>query len=104
MNKNRIIAYVAILLLILLISIPSVIKTINKHNERLVGVTTGKIVEQAKNCYYNESCVGDKITLAELYEKTGLLELTNPITKKVYDPESYVDVTNNFTFVEKKSD
>lgn len=101
MNKNKIIIYITILILILMISIPSVIKTINIHNKRLEKVTTGKIIEMAKKCYYNESCVEDKITLAELYEKTDLKELTNPITKKVYNSLSYVDVENNFSFVEK---
>ena len=102
MSKNRIILYITILLIILIISVPSAIKTINRHNERLIGVAIGEIVEKAKNCYYNESCVGDRITLAELYEKTDLVELTNPITKKIYNPESYVDVNDNFNFIEIK--
>lgn len=102
MNRNRIIFYITILLIIFMLSVPSVMKTIDKHNERLLGVTIGEIVEKAKSCYYNESCVGDTITLAELYEKTDLIELTNPITKKIYNSESYVDVNDNFNFVEIK--
>ena len=101
MNKNKIIVYGTILLLILLIAIPSVLKTIQIHEERLLEVTTKKIVEAAKKCYYHESCVENQITLAELYEKTDLKELTNPVTKMVYNPNSYVDVQNSFMFVEK---
>ena len=101
MDKNRIIMYVTTLLLILLISIPAVIKAINKHNDRLVAVAVGEIIVEAKNCYYNESCIGDTITLSELYEKTSLREVINPITKKFYNPDSYVDVKNNLIFIEK---
>jgi len=102
MNKNKIIFYVTIAIILLLIAIPSIIKTINTHNNRLIEATTKKIVEAAKNCYYNESCINDTITLQELYEKTDLKDLVNPITKKKYNTDSYVDVKNNFEFVEKE--
>ena len=101
MSKNRIVVYVTILLFILLIAIPTLYKTFKRHNNRLLGATTKKIIEKAKDCYYNESCIEDKITLQELYEKTDLKELTNPITKKIYNPESYVLVSKNFKFIEK---
>jgi len=102
MNKNKIIFYVTIAIILLLIAITSIIKTINTHNNRLIEATTKKIVEAAKNCYYNESCINDTITLQELYEKTDLKDLVNPITKKKYNTDSYVDVKNNFEFVEKE--
>lgn len=101
MSKNRMIIYVSILLFILMIAVPTLYKTNKRHNGRLIGVATKKIVEAAKDCYYNESCVEDKITLNELYEKTDLKELTNPITKKIYHPESYIVVSENFKFIEK---
>lgn len=101
MNKNSIIIYTTILLILLLIAIPSVQKTIQIHQNRLLLVTEKKIIEAAKKCYYNDSCVTDEITLAELYEKTDLKELTNPVTNKVYSSSSYVDVQNHFAFVEK---
>lgn len=102
MNKNKVIFYVTIVIILLLIAIPSIVKTINTHNDRLVEATTKKIVDAAKNCYYTESCVNDTITLQELYEKTELKDLVNPITKKKYNLESYVDVKTDFTFVEKE--
>ncbi len=101
MNKNKIIIYCTVLFLILLISVPSIVKTIKKHNERLMNVVTKKIVETAKNCYYNESCINNEITLKELYEKTDLEEMINPLTKKIYNEESYVIVSEEFRFVEK---
>lgn len=98
MNKKWI--YATILILILMIAIPSTYKVIHTHYGRLQKNTIKKIEEAAKDCYYNNSCVEEKITLAEIYEKTGLATMSNPITKKVYNEKSYVDVTNNFTFVE----
>lgn len=102
MHKNKIIIYGTILIIILLISIPSTIKTVKKHNDRLESVVEKKIIETAQNCYYNDSCVNETITLAELYEKMNLEEMTNPITKQIYNENSYVDVKDNFKFVEIK--
>lgn len=62
--------------------------------------TIKKIEETAKDCYYNNSCVEDRIPLSELYEKTGLTQQNNPITKKVYNESSYVSVKDNFLFIE----
>ncbi len=101
MKKNRTVIYVTILIIIALIVIPSTYKVIKKHNNRLLENTTKKIIEAARDCYYNNSCVEDKITLKEIYEKTGLKTMSNPITKKIYSEESYVDVINDFTFIEK---
>lgn len=101
MNKNRIIIYATLVLAILLIAVPSTIKVVEKHNERLLKNTIKKIEEAAKDCYYNDSCVEEYITLEELYEKTSLELLSNPITKKVYSVDSYVNVKENFKFIEK---
>jgi hypothetical protein len=101
MNKNKVILYVTIIILVFLISIPTTIKVMNKHNEYLTSVVVEEIVWAAKDCYYNESCVDDEITLKELYEKTSLEEQTNPVTKKKYNETSFVLVSDNFKFVER---
>ena len=98
MNKKWL--YTTTLLLILILAIPSTYKVIHRHNERMLKTVTKKIEETAKNCYYNNSCVEEKITLSEIYEKTGLPTMSNPMTKKVYNEKSYVDVKNNFQFIE----
>lgn len=98
MNRKWI--YTTILLLILLIAVPSTYKVFHTHNERMRMNTIKKIEEAAEDCYYNDSCIEEKITLAEIYEKTGLQTMSNPITKKVYNEASYVDVQNNFKFIE----
>lgn len=99
--KNKIIIYATILIIILLIAIPSTYKVIQKHNDRLLKNTIQKITEKAKDCYYNKSCVEDQITLKELYDKTGLTPMSNPLTKKLYNETSYVSVKDNFTFIEQ---
>ncbi len=101
MSKNKILIYATMLIIILTIAIPSTYKVIKKHNDRMLTYTTKKIIEAAKDCYYNESCVENEITLKEIYEKTSLNTMSNPITKKIYSEESYVDVERNFTFIEK---
>lgn len=102
MNKNKIIIYGTILFILLVIAIPSTYKVIKKHQDRLLRNTVQKIVETAKDCYYNASCVDDKITLEELYEKTDLERMSNPITKEVFHESSYVLVSENFKFYDKK--
>jgi hypothetical protein len=101
MDKNKVIMYATIVIVILMIAIPSTIKVINTHKERLTSVVVKEIVWKAKDCYYNDSCVDDKITLKELYEKTDLQEEINPVTKKKYDEDSYVLVSEDFSFVER---
>lgn len=100
MGKNKLWIYFTIVVIVLLIAIPSTYKVITKHNERMLKNTTQKIIEAAKDCYYNNSCVNNEITLEELYEKTGLSIMNNPVTKKIYNEKSYVSVKENFRFVE----
>lgn len=100
MGNNKIWVYGTCLILLLLIGIPSTYKVITKHNERMLKYTTQKIVEAAKDCYYNNSCVKEQITLEEIYEKTGLVEMHNPVSKKIYNKNSYVSVKDNFKFIE----
>ncbi len=101
MGKNKIWIYSTILIVLILIALPSTYKVIRIHKDRLLKNTIQRITEAAKDCYYNNSCVGNEITLEELYEKTGLIEMNNPITKKKYNKNSYVLVNEDFKFIEK---
>lgn len=100
MKKNRIWIYFTIIMIVLFIAIPSTYKVVKKHNDRMLRNTVQTIIEAAKDCYYNESCVEEEITLEELYEKTGLPLMSNPVSKKIYNEKSYVNVKDNFQFVE----
>ena len=71
MTKNKIIIYTSLLIIVSVVLITSGIKVSKIHDNRLLEVTTNKIVDTAKKCYYNNSCIDDKITLNELYEKMG---------------------------------
>ena len=101
--KNKITLYLTALLLCLFIAIPSTNKVIKKHNTRLLENTIKRIEEAAKYCYYNDSCVEEQITLEELYEKTSLPRMNNPVTKEVYNEKSYIQVKENFKFYEIKN-
>ncbi len=100
MKKNKIYIYGTILIVLVLILVPSLAKVVKKHQDYLLQNTIKTITETAKDCYYNDSCVGDIIYLSELYEKTSLTTMSNPLTKKIYSENSYIDVKNDFTFVE----
>ena len=99
MSKNKIFIYFLVLVICLLIAVPSTYKVVKKHNERMLKNTIETIVEAAKDCYYNDSCVDEVITLKELYEKTGLDTMYNPISKRIYNEDSYVNVSEDFKFV-----
>lgn len=100
MTKNKIIFYLTLIAILLIIALPTTYKVIKKHQDRLLKITIKQIEETAKDCYYNSSCIENEITLKELYEKTDLPRMSNPITKMVYSESSYVSVNDNFKFYE----
>lgn len=103
MSRNKIIINVTILAIVIIILIPTVYKIINKHNERLLLVTTKRIEEAAKDCYLDDICLDEKITLQELYNNNYLEQENNPITKEYYNELSYVlRQDNTYTFMEVK--
>lgn len=99
MNINKTIFSLTIICCILIIGIPTVFKIINQNHDNLYKVVSKNIEESARRCYIDEKCKEDKITLKMLYEREYLLEeMYDPISKIVYNYESYVDVNNKFTF------
>ena len=103
MNTNRIVLTFSIIIIVLVISIPTIYKVVNNHYDNLVKVTESKIIEEAKKCYYEEKCSGDIITLKELYDLEYLEEVSNPITKEFYNEDSYVEYKADiFKFIEKE--
>lgn len=102
MTKNKTLIYISLIIVFSAIIITTFLKVNQIHESRMLEVTTKKIVDTAKKCYYNNSCVNNQITLNELYDKMGLQLQTNPVTKKVYNENSYVVVNENFKFVEEK--
>ena len=100
MNTSKITVIGSIIVIILIISIPTIYKVVNMHQKNLYRVVEEKIIESAKKCYYENVCEGPNITLELLYEKNYLEEVSNPVTKEVYNKDSYVKVEGNtFAFV-----
>ena len=68
-------------------------KVKQNHNDKLYLVVHKKIKEQAKECFVKKECEG-RITLLDLYEKSYLDTVINPVTKENMDENiclEYID-------------
>ena len=95
MKSNKIIVISSIIIIILIIAIPTTYKVIKNHNQNLYKVVEDKIIEKAKECYYDQKCLEDKITLKELYDNKYLDKMSDPITKEYYNENSYIERKDN---------
>ncbi len=95
MKTNKIIVISSIIIIILIIGIPTTYKVIKNHNQNLSKVVEDKIIEKAKECYYDKKCLNEKITLKELYDNKYLAKISDPISKEYYNENSYVERKNN---------
>ena len=101
MNISRITVITTIISIILLLTVPTFYKIIKNHNDNLYRVVEGKIISRAEQCFYDEKCSENEITLKELYEKDYLEEISNPVTKEYYNENSYVlRNKTDFKFIE----
>ena len=76
-----------------MILFPTIYKVVVRHNDNLIKVVEEEFLYQARNCYNEDKCLDKKVYLKELYEKGYLKDkLTNPINKKYYSEESFVDL------------
>ena len=94
MNRNKFIINVTVIGIVLIIIIPTTYTIIKNYNNRLITVTTKRIIEAAEKCVKEEKCDNKEITLKELYEKKYLKKESNPITKEYYNENSYIKVEN----------
>lgn len=94
MNNKKVII-LTLFTIIGIIVLPTIYKVYNRHNNNLIKVVEKEILYQAKLCYKEEKCE-TKVLLKDLYTNNYLKEkLSNPITKKYYNEESFVDLTTN---------
>ena len=101
MNRNKVIIYITIVALVLIILIPTTMKIVKKHNNRMISVTHKRIEEATRECYLDGKCMDEKTTLKKLYENDYLKKESDPITKEYYNEESYVERKGKtFNFVE----
>ena len=100
MNTNKKIIYVTIAILIILILIPTIYKVVKNHENALYKVVNKKVIETAITCKNQGFCTNEKITLKELYELEMLEEVNDPVTKQIYNQDSYVvKEDNQYIFV-----
>lgn len=94
MKKNKIISYTFFIVLGMIV-VPTIYKIYTNHNNNLERVVKEEFLYQAKICYKEEKCT-NKVFLKDLYENEYLTEkLTNPLNKKYYEDNSYVDIAKN---------
>ena len=84
-----------ICLIILLIGGFTTYKVIKKHNDNLMLVSEKRITEAASRCFNEDKCEGNKVTLKELYNKKYLEQEINPLTKEIYNENSYITKEEN---------
>ena len=77
MTTNKITIIGSIIVVLLVISIPTIYKVVKSHQDNLYQV------------------VEEKIYLENLYDLEYLDQVSNPITKENYNVKSYVLVNNN---------
>lgn len=78
-----------------MIVLPTIYKIYTNHNNNLIKVVEQEFLYQARICYKQAKCE-NKVYLKDLYENNYLIEkLTNPLNKKYYDENSYIDLEKN---------
>lgn len=101
MSRNKIIINFTVAAIVLIILIPTIYNIAKKHNDRVISVTEKRIQEAANNCYLDNICLNEKITLKELYDNKYLEKESNPITKEYYNETCYVIRKNGkYKFIE----
>ena len=79
--------------LIILFMVVAGYKAEKNHLDKLALVAHLKIKETARECYLKGDCEG-QITLQDLYDKTGLAPMIDPVTKEDMDKHlclKYID-------------
>ena len=92
-KMNRKVIGLTIIVIIGMILFPTIYKIVIRHNTNLIKVVENEFSYQAKNCYNDKKCLNKKVYLKELYENKYIeSKLTNPINKKYYSEESFIDL------------
>lgn len=91
---NRIVVSGTIIIIVLMIGIPTFINIKKDHEKKLMTVSKNRITDAAKNCFLDNKCTGDVITLQDLYNLGYIDEQVNPVTKKYYNSNSKIKYEN----------
>jgi len=94
MSNKRVIILTLFVILGMII-VPTVYKIYKRHNDNLIKVVENEFMYQAKTCF-NENKCSNIVYLKDLYSFNYLKEkLTNPINKKYYSEDSFVNLEKN---------
>lgn len=75
-------------------------KVMKVHNEKILLVQKKYIIENAKLCWNEKKCTGDKVTLSDLYKYDYMTTQINKVTKEIIKDSSYVKRNNtSYEFV-----
>ena len=93
MNKRIII--LTIFIIIGMIIVPTVYKIYDNNNKLKIKVVEEEFLYQAIRCYNKGDC-NSLVYLKDLYQKDYIeYKLINPLTKKYYEDNSYVDLSKD---------
>ena len=100
MNTNKIIIFSSIVGIVLIVLCPTIYKVVKNHEDNLYDVVNKKVIEAAITCKNTGKCPNEKVTLKELYDNDLIEFVSDPISKKIYNENSYVISTNgSYEFV-----
>lgn len=95
MSQNKIVFWITILASLVIIALPTTLKIVEHHQEKLYLVATKKIFESALDCFYEDVCSED-ITIGELKNSGYLKEdVVNPKTKMFFSNDLVLVYENN---------
>ena len=90
--SNKKIIMLTFFIIIGMIIIPTIYKVYQEHNHKLIVVVEKEFEYYANLCYKEEKC-RTIVYLKDLYKNNYIEEkLTDPINKKYYAEESYVNI------------
>lgn len=93
--SNKKVIFLTLFIILGMIAVPTIYKIYKNHNDNLVRVVEQEFLFQAKKCFYEDNC-SKKIYLSDLYKKKYLEDkLFNPINKKYYRDDSYINLDTN---------
>ncbi len=90
MISNRTIFLITLLAIVMIITVPTIIRINDTHTERLLKVETLKIKEKALLCEVKGECKEEKITLKYLIDNKYLTRGIDPRTKEYFKDDVYV--------------
>lgn len=89
MKNNNIVFFITLLTLILVITIPTILKVSHNHKEKLYNSEIAKIKQKATLCILEKKCINEKIFLRDLYEYGYIEEKkVNPKTKEYFNEDT----------------